>query len=68
MGLPDLSPRDLKKVRDSKAIHGRGKDLFEAAACKEGIATVEQPAGSMAWLEPDAMPTLKRFQVPHSLG
>ena len=31
-GLPDLSPHDLKKVQDSKAIHSRGKDLFEAVA------------------------------------
>ena len=73
--LPDLSPQDLKKVQDSKAIHSRGRDLFEAVACKGGVATVEQVPGSMAWLEPDAMPTLKKFRchiawvdVRHALG
>ena len=61
-GIPGLSPSDMLKVTQSKAIHGRGKDLFEAVATKGGTATVEQPPGSMAWLEPDAMPTLRKFR------
>ena len=48
-GVPDLSPSDRLKVIQSKAIHSRGKDLFEAVATKGGTATVEQPPGSMAW-------------------
>ena len=36
-GVPGLSPSDLKKVTDSKAIHSRGRDLFKAVACKGGI-------------------------------
>ena len=59
-GLPDLSPPDLMKVQDSKV--SRGRDLFETVASRGGVATVEQPPGSMAWLVPDAMPTLKKFR------
>ena len=51
-GVPNLTPEQLNKVRDSKEIHRRGRALLYAVMSRGGIGVLEQPPGSLAWLHP----------------
>ena len=51
-GVPDLTPSEREKVRDSSEIHRRGRLLLHATFSKGGVRILEQPPSSLAWLEP----------------
>ena len=61
-GVPNLTPSQLQKVRDSKEIHRRGRALLYAVMSRGGIGVLEQPPGSLAWLEPENHSLFKTFQ------
>ncbi len=61
-GVPGLSPAQLKKVRDSREIHRRGRALLHAVMCKGGVGVLEQPPSSLAWLETANFDLFKEFQ------
>ena len=61
LGVPNLSPAELSRVRDSREIHRRGQELFKAVASQSGVAIFEQPPSSMAWLEPENFQCLQNF-------
>ena len=61
-GVPGLSPTQLKKVRESREIHQRGRALLHAVMCKGGIGVLEQPPSSLAWLEQANLDLFKEFQ------
>ena len=61
LGVPNLSPAELSRVRDSREIHRRGRELFKAVATQSGVAILEQPPSSMAWLEPENFQCLQNF-------
>ena len=61
LGVPNLSPAELSRVRDSREIHRRGRELFKAVASQSGVAIFEQPPSSMALLEPENFQCLKNF-------
>lgn len=52
-GVPWNNQHQQQLVTESRAIHERGRQLFQAVARKGGIAIHEQPPSSMAWLEPE---------------
>ena len=52
-GVPWNTKHQQQQVNESKAIHARGRALFQAVARRGGIAIHEQPPSSMAWLEPE---------------
>ena len=52
---------ELSRVRDSREIHRRGRELFKAVASQSGVAIFEQPPSSMAWLEPEKFQCLQNF-------
>ena len=52
-GVPWNNKYQQQLVTDSRAIHERGRTLFQAVARKGGIAIHEQSPSSMAWLEPE---------------
>ena len=54
-GLPHLNKAQLEKVRQSKEIHRRGRQLLYAVMSKGGIGILEQPPSSLAWLEPETI-------------
>ena len=59
-GVPNLPPHLQQRVRDSSEIHARGRAIFEAVVAKGGIAILEQPPSSMAWLEPENLAMLQQ--------
>ena len=61
-GVPNLTPTQLQKVRDSKEIHRRGRAILYAVMSRGGIGVLEQPPGSLAWLEPENHSLFKTFQ------
>ena len=61
LGVPNLSPAELSRVRDSREIHRRGRERFKAVASQSGVAIFEQPPSSMAWLEPENFQCLQNF-------
>ena len=61
-GLPHLSQAQLEKVRQSKEIHRRGRQLLYAVMSKGGIGILEQPPSSLAWLEPENHNLFREFQ------
>ena len=61
LGVPNLSPAELSRVRDSREIHRRGRELFKAVASQSGVAIFKQPPSSMAWLEPENFQCLQNF-------
>ena len=61
-GLPHLTPAQQEKVRQSKEIHRRGRQLLYAVMSKGGIGVLEQPPSSLAWLEPDNHNLFREFQ------
>ena len=52
-GLPHLNTAQQEKVRQSKEIHRRGRQLLHAVMSKGGTGILEQPPSSLAWLEPE---------------
>ena len=58
-GVPWNNKYQQQQVTESKAIHERGRALFQAVARKGGVAIHEQPPSSMAWLEPENFATLQ---------
>ena len=54
-GVPNLTPTQLQKVRDSKEIHRKVRALLYAVV-------LEQPPGSLAWLEPENHSLFQTFQ------
>ena len=61
-GLPHLNKAQLEKVRQSKEIHRRGRQLLYAVMSKGGIGILEQPPSSLAWLEPENHNLFREFQ------
>ena len=61
LGVPNLLLAELSRVRDSREIHRRGRELFKAVASQSGVAILEQPPSSMAWLEPENFQRLQNF-------
>ena len=61
-GVPNLTPNQLQRVRDSKEIHRRGRALLYAVMSRGGIGVLEQPPGSLAWLEPENHSLFKTLQ------
>ena len=61
-GVPSLTPSQLQKVRDSEEIHRRGRALLYAVMSRGGIGVLEQPPGSLAWLERENHSLFKTFQ------
>ena len=61
-GLPHLNQAQLEKVRQSKEIHRRGRQLLYAVMSKGGIGILEQPPSSLAWLEPENHNLFREFQ------
>ena len=61
-GLPHLNTAQKEKVRQSKEIHRRGRQLLYAVMSKGGIGILEQPPSSLAWLEPENHNLFREFQ------
>ena len=62
MASQAFSPTQLKKVRDSREIHRRGRALLHAVMCKGGVGVFEQPPSSLAWLETANFDLFTEFQ------
>ena len=61
LGVPGLSPEEASRVAQSREIHRRSRELFEAVAAQGGVAVFERPPSSMTWLEPENFQCLKAF-------
>ena len=61
MGCP-TSPHTAQKGSGQRRDHRRGRALLYAVMSRGGIGVLEQPPGSLAWLEPDNHNLFKAFK------
>ena len=62
MGFPTSRQASFKRSETVKGIHRRGRALLYAVMSRGGIGVLEQPPGSLAWLEPENHSLFKTFQ------
>ena len=63
MGLPDLSPRDVQRVKDGNRQMRWAARRFRRAAAHQIACVIENPEGSRLWETPEFKSLMKRH--PH---